>query len=133
MKFKNDEIEYECENKHKKTLSYDKFINESKKYSLNNIKCLNCYYIKSNDDIYLYCINYKDFICNNCFKKHSKNKGNELYILIKTFDGCCKEHTNSYLYYCKNCKKIFVFFAIMNIQTIILNFFQILYLMRKIK
>ena len=28
MKFENNEIEYECENKHKNTLSYDKFINE---------------------------------------------------------------------------------------------------------
>ena len=27
MKFENNEIEYECENKHKNTLSYDKFIN----------------------------------------------------------------------------------------------------------
>ena len=40
MKFENNEIEYECENKHKNNLSYDKFINESKKYSLNNISPL---------------------------------------------------------------------------------------------
>ena len=105
MKFENNEIEYECENKHKNTLSYDKFVNESKKYSLNNIRCLNCYSIKSDSDFFLYCINCKDFICSNCFNKHIKNKGHNLYISILDFDGCCKEHNKSYDSYCKNCKK----------------------------
>ena len=34
MKFENNEIEYECENKHKNTLSYDKFVTESKSIHL---------------------------------------------------------------------------------------------------
>ena len=54
MKFQNNGIEYECENKHKNTLSYDKFVTESKKYSLNNIKCLNCNNNQSDNDTYSY-------------------------------------------------------------------------------
>ena len=49
MKFENNEIEYECENKHKNTLDYDKFISESKKYSFSNIQCLNCKNKKTKD------------------------------------------------------------------------------------
>ena len=87
---------------------------ESKKYSLNNIKCLNCNNNKS-DDIYSYCFNCKNFICPNCLKEHSKSKVHEVYISLTTFDGCCKEHNNSYVYYCKNCIKIFVLFVKMKI------------------
>jgi len=77
MKFKNNEIEYECENKHKNTLSYDKFINESKKYSLNNTKCLNYNNNESNNKINLYCFKCKNFIRGKCFNEHSKNKEHE--------------------------------------------------------
>ena len=133
MKFENNEIEYECENKHKNTLSYDKFINESKKYSLNNIKCLNCNSNELKNKTNFYCFKCKNFICTKCCDEHSKNKEHEVYISITNFDGCCKEHNNSYAYYCKNCKKIYVIFVIMNIQIIILKIFQILFLMRKIK
>jgi len=104
MKFENNEIEYECENNHKNTLSYDKFINESKKYSLSKIKCLNCYHSYSDNDSYSYCLTCKDFICSNCTLKHSENKRHKLFS-FKVIDGCCKEHGNSYINYCKNCKK----------------------------
>ena len=104
MKFENNEIEYECENKHKNTLSYDKFVTESKKYSFNNIKCFNCNNESDNDN-YFYCFKCKNFICLNCIKEHIKNKEHKFYISITGFDGCCKEHNNSYAYYCKNCKK----------------------------
>ena len=115
MKFENNEIEYECENKHKNTLSYDKFVTESKKYSLNNIKCLNCNNNESDNKMNLYCFKCKNIICLNCVKEHSKNKEHEFYISKTGFDGCCKDHNNSYAYYCKNFKKIYVLFAKMSI------------------
>ncbi len=115
MKFKNNEIEYECENKHKNTLSYDKFINESKKYSLNKTKCLNYSNNESNNKINLYFFKCKNFICGKCFNEHSKNKEHEFYISITRFDRYCKEHNNSYSYYCKIVKKIYVLFAVVSI------------------
>jgi len=135
MKFENNEIEYECENKHKNTLSYDKFVTESKKYSLNNIKCLNCKNNKSDNDnnTYSYCFKCKNFICYKWLNEHTKNKEHEFYIPIIGFDGCCKEHNNSYVYYCNNCKKKYVLFVKMSIYLRILKNFQILFLMRKIK
>ena len=135
LKFENNEIEYECENKHKNNISYDKFVNESKKYSFNNIKCLNCNNNNTDNynNAYSYCFKCKNFICDNCFKDHKKIKEHEFYIPIIGFDGCCKEHNNSYSFYCKNCKKIYVVFVIMSFQIIILKTFQNLYLIRKMK
>ena len=112
MKFESNEIEYECENKHKNTLSYDKFISESKKYSLDNIQCLNCKNKKTDDIKYHYCFQCNNFICLKCLDGHNKNNKNHIYIQMELYDGCCKEHNNSYSNYCKDFKKIYAQFAL---------------------
>ena len=105
MKFESNEIEYECENKHKNTLSYDKFISESKKYSLSNIQCLNCKNKKTDDIKYYYCFQCNNFICSKCLDGHNKNNKEHITTLMELYDGVCKEHNNSYDRYCKDCKK----------------------------
>ena len=105
MKFESNEIEFECENKHKNTLSYDKFISESKKYSFSNMQCLNCKNKKTKDLYFNYCFNCNNFICAKCLNEHIKNNPKHVHIRIDKFDGNCKEHNDSYVYYCKDCKK----------------------------
>ena len=86
MKFESNEIEYECENKHKNTLSYDKFISESKKHSLSNIQCLNCKNKKTDDINYYYCYKCNNFICIKCFVEHEKNNKGHFIIAKDLFD-----------------------------------------------
>ena len=105
MKFESNEIEFECENKHKNTLSYDKFISESKKYSFSNMQCLNCKNKKTKDLYFEYCFKCNNFICIKCLNEHIKNNPKHVHIQIDKFDGNCKEHNNSYSDYCKDCKK----------------------------
>ena len=135
MKFENNEIEYKCENKHKNTLPYDKFVNESKKYSLNNIKCLNCNNNKSDNDnnTYSYCFKCKNFICSKCLNEHTKIKIMN-YIFQSQFLMVVVKNIIIHIHIIvKIVKKIFVLFVIMNIQIIIKKIFQNLYLMRKMK
>ena len=105
LKFDSNEIEYQCENKHHNSLKYDKFINESKKHSLNNIQCSKCNNKKSDDLSFFYCFKCKNFICGNCINEHKKNNKEHIQFPIENYDGCCKEHNNSYSDYCKDCRK----------------------------
>ena len=104
LKFCSNEIEYQCENKHHNSLKYDKFINDSKKNSLNNLQCSKCGNKKSVTFSFFYCFKSNNFICANCINEHTKNIQEHTHIQIEHFDGCCKEHNNSYVYYCKDCR-----------------------------
>ena len=133
MKFENNEIEYECENKHKNTLSYDKFINESKKYSLNKIKCLNCNSNESSYKFNFYCLKRKIIYVTTALRNTQKVKRMSYIFQSMLLMVVVKSIIILMYIIVKIVKKIYVVFVIMSIQIIILKNFQILYLMRKMK
>jgi len=109
---KNDEhyIEYECENKHKEKLSFDKFIKDCSKFNFENISCLNCKKKRSSENLnlnYFYCFQCKNYLCSKCVNIHDeklKEKHNQ-FVSIEKIDGICTNHCNSFSRYCSSHKR----------------------------
>ena len=105
-------FEYECENKHKGVLSFIAFKEESSKYSLDKIECLNCKKNrKENINLnFFYCFQCKNYLCKNCLMIHDEKHVH--IVSTEKLDGFCNQHFNSYSNYCSEHKKNLCVFCI---------------------
>ena len=95
----NSNAIYKCENKHEGIISLKEIISNSSNYSFSIKKCEEC---GENKKDYLYCSNCNKFLCSNCLIIHL-NKNHNCTNLNK-FISLCKIHSNSYCFYCLDCK-----------------------------
>ena len=97
-------INFECENGHKGNILLKDYLMKYNKFSLSKKKCKECN--KTQDKVkgnMFYCPKYDKFLCNLCQIKHSVSNHNMIF--IQRYDSICKLHSNSFCFYCIQCKK----------------------------
>ena len=99
-------IYYECENGHNGFITLKDYLNKYNKFSLTNEKCKECGKNQKQVKIdFLYCLTCSKFLCNSCqINKHPNGEKHSI-IDFKRYDTLCKIHSNTYVWYCYDCKK----------------------------
>lgn len=99
------EINYLCENNHKKKMSLSDFIKKTKEIDIFKVACFeNENHIQSNNlnNEFIFCYQCNHFYCNECYgNKHYNHK----IIKISQFDSNCPIHMKKFINYCEICKK----------------------------
>ena len=99
------EINYLCENNHKKKMSLSDFIKKTKEIDIFKVACFeNVNHIQSNNlnNEFIFCYQCNHFYCNECYgNKHYNHK----IIKISQFDSNCPIHMKKFINYCEICKK----------------------------
>ena len=98
-------IDYECENGHKGNILLKDYINQFNKFSISKEKCGDCK--KSQKEVkgdFFYCSKCNKFICYSCLINHPYGDKHNI-IIFQRYDSLCKIHSNTFSFYCINCKK----------------------------
>ena len=107
-------ITFKCLNNEKNhgiiTMTINEYIKEMEKNIYSSFKCEICSQKENSHldkNIFNYCINCKEIICNNCINKHKKekDKNNHVFINAKELNIKCLEHNNEIFSYCQDCQK----------------------------
>ena len=100
----NNTLSFECPNHGYKNISIKEYLKNMPKNTYLYNKCSICEKQQklNNNNIFKYCFNCKQIICNNCIYKHTKNHFNIDY--DKLFVKCLIHPKNNNNNYCFDCK-----------------------------
>ena len=98
-------INYMCENNHKGDINLEEYLQKYNSHSLLKQKCEECN--KNQNEVkgeFFYCCKCNKFLCHSCLLNHPNIEGHNT-INYNRYDSFCKNHSNSFDFYCDNCKK----------------------------